>query len=249
MISGTGLSWISSQKCFFSGTGPWKCNAWVPLPLFWLSLNTFADFILKRIFRIVIWVLTGPLNIGDGPWWWSKQILRKFWASAWCSPKGFGQNVTTSLMLVRTESRESGDPWWPSKHQLGNGVAVKLWTRFEQVKGSNPRQLNFFSPHLLFAFTWIFVTYRFYYLQLVPLHLTAINQDECSNLNDMEIQVQAKLQDVLKAIKAVVSVHKKGWGKSGEGSNADRVVPSDLIMIPYIQLAVGLSFRGHVSRF
>ena len=69
------------------------------------------------------------------------------------------------------------------------------------------------------------------------------------NLDDTEIQVQTKLQDVLKAVKAVVGVRKKGRGKSDEASNADRMVPSDLIVIPYIQLAVGLLFRGHASRF
>jgi len=45
------------------------------------------------------------------------------------------------------------------------------------------------------------------------------------NLDDTEIQVfnqlQAKLQDVLKAVKAIVGARKKGRGKSGEASNTD----------------------------
>jgi hypothetical protein len=45
------------------------------------------------------------------------------------------------------------------------------------------------------------------------------------NLDDTEIQVfnqlQAKLQDVLKAIRAIVGARKKGRGKSGEANNPD----------------------------
>jgi hypothetical protein len=45
------------------------------------------------------------------------------------------------------------------------------------------------------------------------------------NLDDTEIQVfhqlQAKLRDVLKAVKAIVGARKKGRGKSGEASNTD----------------------------
>jgi hypothetical protein len=53
-----------------------------------------------------------------------------------------------------------------------------------------------------------------------------LNQDgQMLNLDDTEIQVfnqlQAKLQDVLKAIRAIVGARKKGRGKSGEANNPD----------------------------
>ena len=53
-----------------------------------------------------------------------------------------------------------------------------------------------------------------------------LNQDgRMLNLDDTEIQVfnqlQAKLQDVLKAVIAIVGASRKGRGKSGEASNAD----------------------------
>ena len=47
------------------------------------------------------------------------------------------------------------------------------------------------------------------------------------NLNDTEIkvfnQLQAKLQDILKAMKAIVGAHRKGRGKLGKASNADEM--------------------------
>ena len=47
------------------------------------------------------------------------------------------------------------------------------------------------------------------------------------NLNDTEIkvfnQLQAKLQDVLKTVQAIVGACRKGRGKSGEASNADEM--------------------------
>jgi hypothetical protein len=64
--------------------------------------------------------------------------------------------------------------------------------------------------------------------------------------------VQTKLQDIqdiLKAIKAVVEVHKTGQGTLGEVSNADGMVLSDLIVLLYIQLVVGPLFGDHVSHF
>ena len=47
------------------------------------------------------------------------------------------------------------------------------------------------------------------------------------NLNDTEIkvfnQLQAKLQDILKAVKAIIGARRKGRGKSGEANNADEM--------------------------
>ena len=47
------------------------------------------------------------------------------------------------------------------------------------------------------------------------------------NLNDMEIkvfnQLHAKLQDILKAVKAIIGARRKGRGKSGEANNADEM--------------------------
>jgi hypothetical protein len=34
-------------------------------------------------------------------------------------------------------------------------------------------------------------------------------------------ELQAKLQDILKAVKAIVVAPKKGWGKSGAGDGMD----------------------------
>ena len=47
------------------------------------------------------------------------------------------------------------------------------------------------------------------------------------NLNDIEIkvfnQLQAKLQDILKAVKAIVGACRKGRGKLGKASNTDKM--------------------------
>ena len=47
------------------------------------------------------------------------------------------------------------------------------------------------------------------------------------NLNDTEIkvfnQLQAKLQDILKAVKAIVGACRKGRGKLGKVSNTDKM--------------------------
>ena len=47
------------------------------------------------------------------------------------------------------------------------------------------------------------------------------------NLNDTEIkvfnQLQAKLQDILKAAKAIIGARRKGRGKAGEANNADEM--------------------------
>ena len=47
------------------------------------------------------------------------------------------------------------------------------------------------------------------------------------NLDDTQIQVfhqlQRKLPDILKAVKAVITARKKGRGKSGEAGNGDEV--------------------------
>ena len=65
--------------------------------------------------------------------------------------------------------------------------------------------------------------------QTVRLKLIATgNQDgRMLNLNDMEIkvfnQLQAKLQDILKAVKAIIGARRKGRGKSGEANNADEM--------------------------
>ena len=53
------------------------------------------------------------------------------------------------------------------------------------------------------------------------------------NFDNMQIQVfhqlQRKLPDVLKAVEAIISAHKKGQGKSGEvGDGMTKLMPSDL---------------------
>jgi hypothetical protein len=65
------------------------------------------------------------------------------------------------------------------------------------------------------------------FLHILTATPTLNHHSRMLNLDDTEIQVfnqlQAKLQDVLKAIRAVVEAHKKGQGKSSEANNADRM--------------------------
>ena len=65
------------------------------------------------------------------------------------------------------------------------------------------------------------------FLRILTTTPTLSQDGRILNLDDMEIQVfnllQAKLQDVLKGVKAVVGARKKGRRKSGEASNTNRM--------------------------